>query len=268
MMTARRVHGRAHSRRQEKPGQGSRGARVIPRKCASTGDRYGRRGAVILVVALVALALGPPHGGGVPCAGAAEPPRDTVGLSLAARAARFPPLRAAHATFNQEREVSLVDEVLRAGGTLTLETPDKMHLALTDPERLTIIAEGDRVTVLDANGTALPLPPEMAGVTQFAHALTDLLLGGRATGEFTEAWSGPDAVRLVPADAASPFAAIALRFPHAAPLPEEVVLTERNGDRTTIRLSDVHVTARDAGGNAPSPSGTRSSRPTPARTPR
>ena len=171
---------------------------------------------------------------------------DAAEPSLAARAARFPPLQAAHAAFIQEREVSLVDEVLRAEGSLTLETPDHMRLVLTDPERLTITADGDRVTVLDAEGAPLPLPPELAGVTQFAHALTDLLLGGRATRAFSETWSGPDAVRLVPADAASPFAAIALRFPPSAPLPDEVVLTERNGDRTTIRLSGVQLTNRAA----------------------
>lgn len=185
------------------------------------------------------------------CGALAPRPGAAAELSLAARAARFPPLASARADFIQEREVSLVDEVLRAEGALTLAAPDRMRLVLTAPERLTIAAAGDHVTVLDADDKPLPLPPELSGITQFARALTDLLLGGRTSHAFAESWSGPDAVRLVPADASSPFAAIALRFPANAPLPEEVVLTERNGDRTTIRLRTLEVTARDANGTAP-----------------
>jgi outer membrane lipoprotein-sorting protein len=185
------------------------------------------------------------------CAALAARAGTAAELSLAARAARFPALASARADFIQEREVSLVDEVLRAEGALTLAAPDRMQLVLTAPERLTIAAAGDAVTVLDADGKPLPLPPELSGVTQFARALTDLLLGGRTSHAFAETWAGPDAVRLVPADAASPFAAIALRFPANAPLPEEVVLTERNGDRTTIRLRALEVTPRDPGGKAP-----------------
>ena len=189
------------------------------------------------------------------------PIRAAAERSLAARATRFPPLQAAHATFSQEREVSLVDEVLRAEGSLTLEAPDRMRLVLTDPERLTIAADGDHVTVLDAAGAPLPLPPELSGVTRFARTLTDLLLGGTGPQAFSETWSGPDSVRLVPTDGESPFAAIALRFPSSGPLPEEVILTERNGDRTTIHLRAVELKTRDDLGK-----GTASREPT-ARTP-
>jgi outer membrane lipoprotein-sorting protein len=161
--------------------------------------------------------------------------------SLAARAARFPPVRAVVADFAQEREVSLVDEVLRAGGTIMLKAPAAMRLELTQPEPLVLVANGAKVTVLDAEGTPLPLPPEMSGIARFARELTELLLGGKTNERFDEHWEGADFVRLGARDERSPFAEITLRFPAAGPLPDEIVLRERSGDRTTIRLSAVQL---------------------------
>jgi outer membrane lipoprotein-sorting protein len=193
--------------------------------------RPHRRAAAALA-ALAALAAGlaarAPSG-----AAAVEP-------SLAARAARFAPVASAVAAFAQEREVSLVEEVLHARGTLALGAPDRLRLELEAPEPLTLVAAGDRVAVLDAAGAPLPLPPEVAGLGRFAHELTALLLGG-APGRFGERWRGPDAVTLVARDAASPYAEIALRFPPDGPLPEEIVLRERGGDRTTIRLRAIRL---------------------------
>ena len=165
----------------------------------------------------------------------------TAERSLAARAARFPPVQSASADFTQEREVSLVDEVLRASGTLSLQAPEAMRLALVAPERLTLVADGAAVALLDAAGAPLPLPPEFSSFSHFARALTDLLLGHRSPDRFEERWQGADAVSLIPRDAASPFAEIALRFPPAGPLPEEIVLRERGGDRTTIRLTAIRL---------------------------
>jgi len=166
----------------------------------------------------------------------------TAERSLAARAARFPLVQSASADFTQEREVSLVDEVLRASGTLSLQAPEAMRLALVAPERLTLLADGATVILLDAAGTPLPLPPEFSSFGHFARALTELLLGGRSPERvFEERWQGPDAVSLTPHDAASPFAEIALRFPPTGPLPEEIVLRERSGDRTIIRLTTIHL---------------------------
>ena len=112
------------------------------------------RAAVIALVVLTALAA--------TAAGArsAEPPA----FSLAARAARFPALRAATADFAQEREVSLVDEVLRAEGTLALAAPASFRLDLATPEPMALIAAGPTMTVADARGKTLPLPPEVAGL--------------------------------------------------------------------------------------------------------
>jgi outer membrane lipoprotein-sorting protein len=185
------------------------------------------RAAVIALVVLTALAA--------TAAGArsAEPPA----FSLAARAARFPALRAATADFAQEREVSLVDEVLHAEGALTLAAPDSFRLDLTTPEPMALIAAGPAMTVTDARGKTLPLPPEVAGLAAFARTLTDLLLGARPPQGFSEAWRDADTVVLTPApEAAGPFTEITLRFPANGPLPEEIAMRERGGDRTTIRL--------------------------------
>lgn len=166
-------------------------------------------------------------------AGADAPPAQ----SLAARARRFPPVTASRAAFEQEREVSLVDEVLRASGTIALRAPDHMRLELTAPERLTIAVDGETLTVLDAKGAPIAVPPEFSGFARFGHVLTDLMLGGKALAQFHEEWHGPDAVTLRPDDeTASPFTEVALRFPPDGPLATEIVLRERGGDRTTIHL--------------------------------
>jgi len=165
--------------------------------------------------------------------------------SLAARAAQFAPVQSASADFAQEREVSLVDEVLRASGTLSLQAPEIMRLVLTAPEHMTLAADGATVTLLDAAGAPVPVPPEFSSFRHFARALTELLLGGQSPGRFFEEhWQGPDAVSLTPRDTANPFAEIALRFPPDGPLPYEIVLRERGGDRTIIRLTAIRLGPR------------------------
>ena len=160
--------------------------------------------------------------------------------SLAARAARFPALRTATADFAQEREVSLVDEILHAQGTLALSAPASFRLDLTAPEAMALIVAGHALTVVDAQGKTLPLPAEVADLAAFAHTLTDLLLGARSPEGFAEDWRGPNTVVLTPQQAtASPFAEITLRFPASGPLPEEITMRERGGDRTTIRLRGI-----------------------------
>jgi outer membrane lipoprotein-sorting protein len=174
--------------------------------------------------------------------------------SLAARAARFSAVRTATADLTQEREVSLVDEVLRADGTIALAAPASFRLDLTAPEPMTLIAAGQAIAVVDARGKTLPLPPEVAGLAAFAHTLTDLLLGAHAPQGFREAWRDADTVVLTPAaETASPFSEIALRFPASGPIPEEITLRERGGDRTVIRLHHIALNpALDAARFAPS----------------
>lgn len=173
--------------------------------------------------------------------GASAPAPSPSTLSLAARAARFPTVESARAEFAQEREVSLVEDVLHARGTIALKAPDSMRLELTEPERMTIIADGATVTVLDGNGKLVPLPPEMSGFAQFGRALNELMLGRKAPEQFVERWDGPDAVTLIPQSPAAPFAEIAMRFPPDRQVPLEIVLRERNGDRTTIRMTAVEI---------------------------
>jgi outer membrane lipoprotein-sorting protein len=169
----------------------------------------------------------------------------TTPPSLAARAARFPAVRTATASFDQEREVSLVDETLVANGTLALAAPGSFRLDLAAPEKMTLVAAGPTMTVVGADGKALPVPPEVAGLAAFARTLTDLLLGARAPRGFREEWRGADTVVLTPeTDTASPFSEITLRFSPAGPLPQEITLRERGGDRTTIRLRDVALNPR------------------------
>jgi len=161
-------------------------------------------------------------------------------LSLAARAARFPALRTATADFAQEREVSLVDDVLRAEGTLALGAPASFRLDLSAPESMTLIAAGSTMTVVDAHGRTLPLPPEVSGLAAFARTLTDLLLGAHPPQGFTEEWRDSDTVVLKPdPETTSPFTEITLRFPASGPLPDEIAMRERGGDRTTIRLRHI-----------------------------
>jgi hypothetical protein len=161
---------------------------------------------------------------------------DAAPQSLAARARRFPRVTAARALFEQEREVSLVDEVLRASGTIEFRAPDHMRLALTAPETMTIAVDGDTLTVLDAAGSPVAVPPEFSGFARFGRVMTDLMLGGKGPEQFREEWHGPDAVTLRPSDAAVPFSEIDLHFAPDGPLATEVVLRERGGDRTTIHL--------------------------------
>ncbi len=210
-----------------------------------------RRGlvAVLLLPLLIAATAPPP--GSAPAA-----------PTLASRAARFPALRTATADFSQEREVSLVDETLRAEGVLALAAPASFRLDLTTPEPLAMIVAGTSVVAVDAQGKSLPLPPEVAGLASFARTLTDLLLGARSPAGFAETWRDPDTVVLVPErDAASPFNEITLHFPPNGPLPETIVLRERGGDRTTIRLRSIALNppldparfrAPDAKGSGPS----------------
>ena len=164
--------------------------------------------------------------------------------SLAARAARFPPLRSASAAFDQEREVSLVDEVLRAKGRLGLAAPASFRLELTEPEPMTLVADDKTLVVRDAQGKALPVPAEFAGLATFARTLTDLLLGSRTPAGFAQTWRDADTVTLVPqTGTTSPFTEITLHFAPAGELPDEIVMRERGGDRTTIRLHDVVLNA-------------------------
>ncbi len=174
---------------------------------------------------------------GAAASAAAPSPSSDAPPSLSARAARFPAVRSATADFSQEREVSLVDEVLHARGTMTLAAPQSFRLDLVAPEAMTLIAVGDAMSVVDADGKSMPVPAEFAGLASFARTLTDLLLGTRAPHGFTERWGDADTVTLTPAaDTTSPFTEITLRFPASAPLPESILLRERGGDRTTIRL--------------------------------
>jgi outer membrane lipoprotein-sorting protein len=160
--------------------------------------------------------------------------------SLAARAARFPAVRTATADFTQERQVSLVDEVLHARGTLTLAAPASFRLDLSAPETMALLAAGPTLTVVDAEGKTLPIPPEVTGLAAFAHTLTDLLLGARPPQGFHETWRDQDTVVLTPEpETASPFSEITLRFPPSGPLPAEIDLRERGGDRTTIHLERI-----------------------------
>jgi len=169
--------------------------------------------------------------------------------SLAARAARFPPLRSATAAFDQEREVSLVDEVLRAKGRLALAAPASFRLDLTEPEPMTLAADDKTLVVRDAQGKTLPVPAEFAGLATFARTLTDLLLGSRSPAGFAETWRDADTVTLVPqAGTTGPFSEITLRFAPTGQLPDEIVMRERGGDRTTIRLHDVVLNAPAAKG--------------------
>jgi outer membrane lipoprotein-sorting protein len=161
---------------------------------------------------------------------------DAPPQSLAARARRFPPFTSARAAFDQERQVSLVDEVLRASGTIALRAPDHMRLELTAPETLTIAVDGDTLTVLDAKGAPIAVPPEFSGFARFGHVLTDLMLGQKAPDLFHEEWHGPDAVTLRTDAAEAPFSDITLRFPAGSQLPTEIVMRERGGDTTTIRM--------------------------------
>jgi len=171
---------------------------------------------------------------------------DVSPRSLAARARRFPPVTAARAVFEQEREVSLVDEVLRASGTIEFRAPDHMRLTLTAPETMTIAVDGDTLTVLDAAGSPVAVPPEFSGFARFGRVMTDLMLGGKGPEQFREEWHSPDAVTLRPSDAAAPFSEIDLRFAADGPLATEVVLRERGGDRTTIRLRPLPAAAATA----------------------
>lgn len=185
-----------------------------------TTHRHSVAAAVILVIAIVL----PAH---------AESPAP----SLATRAARFPAVRSVTADFTQEREVSLVDEVLRAHGTIALAAPASFRLDVAAPEPMTLVTEGTTTTVIDAGGKATAIPAEFAGLAAFARTLTDLLLGNRAPGGFREAWRDPNTVVLTPTTTdAGPFSEITLVFPPNAPLPDTITLRERAGDRTTIRL--------------------------------
>jgi outer membrane lipoprotein-sorting protein len=187
-----------------------------------TSTRVGALVGMLLTVAAVAVAA------------------ESTGPSLATRARRFPKVATATADFTQEREVSLVDEVLHARGTLALAAPESFRLDLTAPEPMTLVAAGATMTVVDASGKAMPVPAEFAGLAAFAQTLTDLLLGTSPPRGFTEAWRDPDTVVLASdADAASPFSEITLHFAASSPLPEAIVMRERGGDRTTIRLEHV-----------------------------
>ena len=141
------------------------------------------------------------------------------------------------------RQVSLVDEVLRASGTIALRAPDHMRLELTAPETLTIAVDGDTLTVLDAHGAPIAVPPEFSGFARFGHVLTDLMLGQKAPDLFREEWHGPDAVTLRTDAAEAPFSDITLRFPAGGRLPSEIVMRERGGDTTTIRMRPLAETA-------------------------
>jgi len=165
---------------------------------------------------------------------------DATTPSLAARATRFAKVTSATAGFVQEREVSLVDEVLHARGTLALAAPASFRLDLTEPEPMTLVVAGASMTVVDASGKTMPVPAEFTGLAAFAHTLTDLLLGTRPPHGFAEAWRDADTVVLTPdAEVASPFSEITLHFPANGPLPESIAMRERGGDRTSIRLEHV-----------------------------
>jgi outer membrane lipoprotein-sorting protein len=165
---------------------------------------------------------------------------DATKRTLAARASRFAKVTAATADFVQEREVSLVDEVLHARGKLALAAPASFRLDLTAPEPMTLVVAGAAMTVVDAAGKVMAVPAEFTGLAAFARTLTDLMLGTRPPHGFTETWRDADTVVLTPdADVASPFDEITLRFPANGPLPETIAMRERGGDRTTIRLEHV-----------------------------
>jgi outer membrane lipoprotein-sorting protein len=182
---------------------------------------------VCLAVALVATA-------------ARAAPDVAAGSSLATRAARFPKVERATADFVQEREVSLVDDVLHANGTLALAAPASFRLDLVAPETMTLVAAGGTMTVVDSDGKTMPVPAAYTGLAAFARTLTDLLLGSRAPHGFTESWRDGDTVVLTPTvDSVSPFTEITLTFPPRSPLPETIAMRERSGDRTTIRLAHV-----------------------------
>ncbi len=202
--------------------------RLAPRSSSTARER-----ALGLLVVLVVASMSTPVVRAAP-----EPPLATQkdAPSLAARARRFPPFTSVRAAFEQEREVSLVDEVLRASGTITLSAPDHMRLELIEPETLTITLDGDTLTVLDAKGAPIAVPIEFSGFGRFGHVLTDLMLGKRGPEHFREEWHGPDAVTLHTDATEAPFTEIALQFPPDAHLPTEIVLRERGGDRTTIRM--------------------------------
>jgi outer membrane lipoprotein-sorting protein len=206
----------------------------------------------MLGLALVAAGALAPHAT-APWRVAAADAAVTAAPSLAARSERFPPITHSRAIFEQEREVSLVDEVLRASGVIEFRAPSHMRLELTAPEAMTIVVDGDVLTVLDAEGAPIAVPPEFSGFARFGHVLTDLMLGAKGPGQVREEWHGPDAVTLRPTDDAAPFSEIALRFAPDGPFATEVVLRERGGDRTTIHLRPLPETGATTPSKPPPP---------------
>ena len=112
--------------------------------------------------------------------------------SLATRATRFAKVTSATADFVQEREVSLVDEVLHARGTLALAAPASFRLDLTAPEPMTLVVAGAAMTVVDASGKVMPVPAEFTGLAAVSKCTpeADRRCFALGTVRYPEGWEG------------------------------------------------------------------------------
>jgi|SRR5688572_15902798 len=175
-------------------------------------------------------------------AGAAGADAPAAAILDRARAAQgtFATLRA---RFEQERTISLVDQVVRSSGEFLLDRKGRVVWTVEEPERLRVVlgASGIFVGGKRIDGQV----PAGVGPLAVARGFADFFAGTAAELErdFSLSVVGEDRVRLVPRrpELGRWLAAIEIAFAGERRLPFEILLEEIEGDRTRIHFAAVEL---------------------------
>jgi hypothetical protein len=150
------------------------------------------------------------------------------------------------AEFREVKELALLEAPLESRGVLHFLPPDRMLRRTLVPASSTLLVDGARVWFRDAGGAApLDLSADPSA-REFVDNFTTLFRGDlealRSRYE-TRFESGPDGWRLVlePRDARLRRFVASLTLSGAGESMREMVLVERDGDRTTTRFERVET---------------------------
>ena len=195
-------------------------------------------------------------------------PGETHALALSELMQHFARMPGLEAHFEEERQISLLELPLRSSGSLYFAPPDALARHTLSPAPSTLVVEGDRMRLADAEGgrsidlAAQPLLRVF--VDGFRLALRGDLAALERAFEVTyapAAGAGSWSMRLVPRDAALAKVLQRVELRGRATAVADVRIVETNGDETRLRFSDVDTArsfsaeerARFFEGESPSP---------------
>jgi len=168
-------------------------------------------------------------------------------LSLASLMQRFSQMPGFEARFEEERQISLLERPLRSSGSLYFAPPNSLARHTRSPSRSTLVVDGDRMSVSDADGQrSIDLasqPLVRVFVDGFRLAIRgdltalekDFEVVFEAPASPRDAWS----IQLTPRDATLRRVLRDVEIRGREAVVSSVRIREQNGDATRLAFSEI-----------------------------